>query len=153
MKQEEILTTFEMDTISFQRAIGEKISSLLMIISMVLSGLAAALFYGWILTMILLAFIPLVVYSWNRNMNVSIETASEREDVFKDSDMKVEESLTAIKLVKEMNAEEFEISIQERLLKKVKSLYESSITKYVLASGLAILTLELMYPLTLWYSG
>lgn len=80
--QTEIIAKFNLDSMAFQLAIGEKISNLIMIISMSLSGLAISLFVGWIMTLVMLAYIPIMILIWTKNIATKVEVTQEEEKVY-----------------------------------------------------------------------
>ena len=80
--QTDIIAKFNLDSMAFQLAIGEKISNLIMIISMSLSGLAISLFVGWIMTLVMLAYIPIMILIWTKNIATKVEVTQEEEKVY-----------------------------------------------------------------------
>ncbi len=75
-----------------------------MLISMVLTGLGVALYNGWILTLVLLCYLPFLMLAWTYNIVTKHKVFKERNQIFTDSDIKAQETLSSIKLVKQMNA-------------------------------------------------
>ena len=78
-EQSKIASTFAADSLAFQLAIGEKLSTLIMITSMFLSGIAISIYLGWILALINIAFLPILIICW------SVNIAFKRQ-VFKEQD-------------------------------------------------------------------
>ena len=68
--QAKIVTVFNGDSNKYQEAIGEKISNLIMITSMFIFGLAVSLYVGWIVTLVVLAYIPIIIILWTKNVAV-----------------------------------------------------------------------------------
>ena len=66
--QAEIVNSFSADVASYQQAIGLKLSNLITIISMLMISIGVALYLGWILTLIVLATIPLIGFGWYKNV-------------------------------------------------------------------------------------
>ena len=60
INQSELATKFATDCFSFQGAIGEKVSTIIMTISMFFVGFTIALFYGWLMTLVVLISIPFI---------------------------------------------------------------------------------------------
>lgn len=87
-----------------------------MVTSMFLSGLAIALYSGWILTLVIVAYLPFLILICTKNILIKTETAKQELEVYNQSDAKFQESMGALKMVKQMNAETFEMSTQERIL-------------------------------------
>ena len=53
---------------AFQLAVGEKISSVITIIAMLIVALGLSFYLGWILALILLGCLPIIGLSWVNNM-------------------------------------------------------------------------------------
>lgn len=120
---------------------------------MLVVGVGISFYLGWILTLIIIAYLPIVLLTWTNHNDVKSSTAKEEDDIYRESDSKLQESLGAITLVKQMNAESYEVSIQAAILKKIKKIYLNIIARYVCASSLAILTFYLGLALTFWYGS
>ena len=60
INQSELSTKFATDCFAFQGAIGEKMSSILMTIGMFLSGCIIALYYGWVMALVIMASLPFI---------------------------------------------------------------------------------------------
>lgn len=60
INQSELATKFATDCFSFQGAIGEKVSTLIMTLSMFIVGFVIAFVYGWLMTLVVLASMPLI---------------------------------------------------------------------------------------------
>ena len=74
---------------------------------MVVISLGVALYLNWILALIMLACIPVVGFGWFKNLMWRREIRKEEEEMYHESDKRTEEIFSVIKLVKQMNAEEF----------------------------------------------
>ena len=61
---------FEQDAMAYQLAVGEKVSGLMVIVGMVVSGLALSFYRGWILTLILAVYMPFMVICYTKNTNI-----------------------------------------------------------------------------------
>jgi len=66
--QAETVTQFGVDSMAYQLAVGEKISSVITIVSMLITALGLSFYLGWILTLILLGCLPLIGLSWVNNI-------------------------------------------------------------------------------------
>lgn len=77
---------------------------MIMLISMVLTGIGIALYNGWILTLVVMAYLPFLILAWTYNIVTKHKVFKDRNQIFSESDIKAQESLEAIKLVKQMNA-------------------------------------------------
>ena len=54
-----------------------------MVIAMLLTGIGISLYTGWILTLILLAYIPLVIVMWTKSVSVKVETTNEEDNIYR----------------------------------------------------------------------
>jgi ATP-binding cassette, subfamily B (MDR/TAP), member 1 len=61
-----VATDFEINTMAYQLAVGEKISTIIMVLSMVFAGLGLSLYIGWILTLVILGFTPVIIVLWSK---------------------------------------------------------------------------------------
>jgi ATP-binding cassette subfamily B (MDR/TAP) protein 1 len=62
--QAELPTRFSLDVAAYQLAIGEKVSTVIMTASMFFTGFGIAMAHGWILSLVILASLPVIVISW-----------------------------------------------------------------------------------------
>ena len=60
-----ISSKFEMDSMTFQLAVGEKISTIIMVLSILFGGIGLAFYLGWILSLVLLAYLPVIIIFWS----------------------------------------------------------------------------------------
>lgn len=74
--------SFGIDTLAFEQAIGEKISTLIFLFTMLLSGIGISLYNGWIYTLITVAFMPFLVITWTRNVKVRSEVFGEHRKIY-----------------------------------------------------------------------
>jgi ATP-binding cassette subfamily B (MDR/TAP) protein 1 len=76
----EIVSRFTSDTLAFQLAIGEKISLVVYLLSMFLSGFIISVMHGWELTLVILACLPLLIFSfWIMEIYAKGKAAYEEE--------------------------------------------------------------------------
>ena len=80
--QTDIIAKFNLDSMAYQLAIGEKISNLILIISMSIFGLVISLFVGWIMTLVMLAYIPIMILIWTKDIATKVEVTQEEEKVY-----------------------------------------------------------------------
>ena len=71
--QAEIAIKFNLDSMAYQLALGEKISNLIMIVAMFIAGLVVSLYVGWILALILLAYLPFLIMLQTKNITTKVE--------------------------------------------------------------------------------
>jgi ATP-binding cassette, subfamily B (MDR/TAP), member 1 len=148
-----ISTAFSTDSLSFQLAIGEKVSTLIMLTAMIFSGIGLSLYFGWVLALIILGFLPILILCWSFNIACKRAVFKEQDEIYLDSDGKAQESLGAISLVKQMNAEEFETKINQDILRTVGDRYWAAGLRYTAGAFLAILALYLGLTLAYWYGS
>ena len=60
INQSELSTKFATDCFAFQGAIGEKISTIIMSISMFIAGFTIAFVYGWLMALVVTASLPAI---------------------------------------------------------------------------------------------
>lgn len=60
INQAELATKFATDCFAFQGAIGEKVSTVIMTISMLIAGFVIAFVYGWLMALVVLASLPVI---------------------------------------------------------------------------------------------
>jgi ATP-binding cassette, subfamily B (MDR/TAP), member 1 len=68
--QAEIVSNFAKDSMSFQLAVGEKISNVITILSMLIIGLGLSIYLGWILTLIMVGCLPIIGFCWYKNVSI-----------------------------------------------------------------------------------
>ena len=81
--QAEIATTFGLDSMAFQLAIGQKISNIIMIISTFIAGMAVSFSQGWILSAVLLAYLPFVIITHTKNISTKASVSEEEEQIYR----------------------------------------------------------------------
>lgn len=75
-----------------------------MIISMFITGIGVSFYIGWMLTLVCLAYIPLLIIGWTKSLAYRAEISKEEDEVYRECASRAQESITAIKLVKQMNS-------------------------------------------------
>lgn len=63
---------------AFQLAVGEKVSSLIMLIAMLATGIGISFYLGWILTLVILGYIPIIIAAWT--FNIMTKTSTNKEE-------------------------------------------------------------------------
>jgi ABC-type bacteriocin/lantibiotic exporter with double-glycine peptidase domain len=105
---------------AFQLAVGEKISNVISLISMLIAGLIFSFYIGWILTFIVLGCLPIIAFFWYKDANTRMIYLKKRDEMFNESDRRVQEAFSSIRMVKQMNAESFELDLYERNMDELK---------------------------------
>ena len=108
INQSELATKFATDSFAFKGAIGEKVSTIIMTISMFLAGFIIAFIYGWLMTLVVLASLPIIAIG-----GMMYASAIESKDMNQEKDYAeagglVEQAIAGIKTVKQLNGEQYE---------------------------------------------
>jgi ATP-binding cassette, subfamily B (MDR/TAP), member 1 len=77
--QAQIVASFTRDSMALQMAIGEKISSVISLVSTLISGLAFSFYIGWVLTLIVLACLPIIGYFWFKDTSLRLGYIKKRD--------------------------------------------------------------------------
>ncbi len=67
---------------------------------MLLSGLGISLYLGWILTLAVLGYLPIIALCWWYSVSTKKKNSIEQDEMHLKSDAQTQETLSAIKLVK-----------------------------------------------------
>jgi len=118
---------------------------------MLLSAIGLSLYHGWILALVVIGYLPFLLIAWAKNVRARQSTINEHKEIYDESDQKAQETLSAIKLVKQMNAEDFETSLQSNILKGVRDKLSSFGRQFACAAFFAYLTLYLCFIWGLFY--
>ena len=76
INQSELATKFATDSFAFQGAIGEKVSTVIMTISMFVAGFIIAFIYGWLMALVILATLPVIAIG-----GIIYASAVEKKDI------------------------------------------------------------------------
>jgi ATP-binding cassette, subfamily B (MDR/TAP), member 1 len=149
----ELVNKFELDCMIYQLAVGEKIMTLITIVAMLVTGIGLALYTGWMLTLVIMAYLPFLIIAYTKNFSAKVRIAKEEGAIFQEIDSHAQEVFNSIKLVKQMNAEAYEISTQQGLLDKIKANYKSLAVQFIIWSSLAVLSFDLGMAVGYWYGS
>ena len=75
---------------TFQLAIGEKISNIIMIISTFIAGMAVSFSQGWILSAVLLTYAPFIIVTYTKNISTKASVSEEEEHIYRESDRRAQ---------------------------------------------------------------
>jgi ATP-binding cassette subfamily B (MDR/TAP) protein 1 len=84
-------------------AIGEKVSLLIYLFSMFVSGFIISITHGWEMTLVVLAFMPVLVFSWHIMEKYLESKASYESGIFQSAGGIAQQALHSIKVVKQFN--------------------------------------------------
>jgi ATP-binding cassette, subfamily B (MDR/TAP), member 1 len=105
INQSELATKFGTDCFAFQGAIGEKVSTLIMVISMFVTGFVIAFIYGWLMTLVVILALPVIAFGGYLFMKASASKDLEQQSDYSEAGGQVEQAVAAIKTVKQLNGE------------------------------------------------
>jgi ATP-binding cassette subfamily B (MDR/TAP) protein 1 len=105
INQSELATKFATDCFAFQGAIGEKVSTLIMTISMFAAGFIIAFIYGWLMTLVIACSLPVIGLGGFLFMSASAKKDKEQETEYAEAGGQVEQAISSIKTVKQLNGE------------------------------------------------
>ena len=108
INQSELATKFATDCFAFQGAIGEKVSTVIMTIAMFIAGFVIAFVYGWLMTLVVLASLPAIAIGGGIYANTTAQKDQDQEKDYAEAGGLVEQAISGIKTIKQMNGEEFE---------------------------------------------
>ena len=126
---------------------------MVLLMAALVGGLMFALTSGWLMTLVLLAVLPLVLftkslYSWTLR---SVEEGSKAR--YEKAGGRAEEALSSIRAVKQLNGEAYESKEFEKLLKEITSSQVPGTVKAGAATGLLFFVMLSSYALGLWYGS
>ena len=134
INQSELSTKFATDSFAFQGAIGEKMSSIIMTIGMFVSGCIIALYYGWVMALVIMACLPFIAIGGAIYGGTIESKEKDQEKEYAEAGGLAEQSFASIKTVKQLNGEQFEADNYAEVLKRVTS----NSLKYGLYMGIGI---------------
>jgi ATP-binding cassette, subfamily B (MDR/TAP), member 1 len=78
----ELVSQFEVDCMVYQLAVGEKIMTMISVISMFITGIILAVYVGWILALVIIAYLPFFVITATKNFAIKTKIAKEEGLIF-----------------------------------------------------------------------
>lgn len=107
INQASLSSEFSADTMMFQSAIGEKISLVLYVIALAISGLIVSFISGWLMALVVLAIMPLIIFTMFLYMK-NVQSKSKRdEQSYSNAGGRAEQALSSIKTIKTLNGEQY----------------------------------------------
>ncbi|XP_031490564.1 ABC transporter B family member 11-like [Nymphaea colorata] len=149
----EVIGRMAGDTILIQDAMGEKVGKFVQLVSTFFGGFVIAFSKGWLLTLVMLASIPLIVIAGGA-MSITISRLSTRgQAAYAEAGIVVEQTVGSIRTVASFTGEKEAITKYNRAL---KAAYLATV-KQGLAAGVGIgavfLIIFASYALALWYGS
>lgn len=153
INQSELATKFATDCFAFQGAIGEKVSTLIMTLSMFVSGFIIAFIYGWLMTLVIATTLPVMGLGGYLFMSAIAGKDKGQAQEYAEAGGQVEQAISAIKTVKQLNGEPFEALNYQETLKNVTK--NSAKHGALLGLGLGVLFFSILvsYALGFWYGS
>jgi len=149
----ELASKMSIETYTIQQGIGDKIPQFLMAFCTIISGFVVGFARGWQLTLVLCAVIPFLsaaggLYGW-----VLANIKKKTNQTYVTSSAMAEQSLNAIKTVKSLSSEDFEMkNFSQELIKANRTIF-----KYGLLVGVAIGFIYFVmlsnYGLAFWFGS
>ncbi|XP_047316657.1 ABC transporter B family member 11-like [Impatiens glandulifera] len=149
----EVVGRMSGDTVLIQDAMGEKVGKFIQLVSTFLGGFAVAFIKGWLLTLVMLACIPLLVLTGAAMAIIIGKMASKGQTAYGKAATVVEQTIGSIRTVASFTGEKQAIVKYNKSLLKA---YNSGIQEG-LAAGLGLGSLMLIifgsYSLAVWYGA
>ncbi|CAM8927452.1 unnamed protein product [Rhodiola kirilowii] len=149
----EVVGRMSGDTVLIQDAMGEKVGKFIQLMSTFLGGFIIAFVKGWLLTLVMLAAIPLIVISGGAMAIFISKMASRGQTAYAKAAIIVEQTIGAIRTVASFTGEKQAIENYNRSL---VGAYRSGIQEGT-AAGVGIGTIFLIifgtYALAVWYGA
>ena len=105
INQSELSTKFATDSFAFQGAIGEKVSTLIMTIAMLIAGFIIAFIKGWLMTLVVLVSLPVIGLGGVLFSSAVANKDKTQEKEYAEAGGMAEQAISAVKTVKQLNGE------------------------------------------------
>jgi ABC-type bacteriocin/lantibiotic exporter with double-glycine peptidase domain len=120
---------------------------------MLASGVGISLYNGWIMTLVIVGWMPFLMLGWTKNVQMRQAFLNKHQEIYEEADQKAQETLGAVKLVKQMNAEAFEVRKHDHVLNSVEDQYHELGKSFACATAFGIFALYLTMSLAFWYGS
>ncbi|CAM6010259.1 unnamed protein product [Sphagnum balticum] len=141
------------DTILIQDAIGEKVGKFQQLLSTFVGGFAVAFFKGWKLTLVMVATLPLLVFSFAALAAVMSKASSKGQLAYAEAGTTVEQVVSAIRTVSSYTGENKSVQEYDRALAKAEKAGIMAGAASGLGIGFALMVMFLSYALAMWYGS
>ncbi|XP_041018970.1 ABC transporter B family member 21-like [Juglans microcarpa x Juglans regia] len=149
----EVVERMSGDTVLIQDAMGEKVGKFVQLLSTFIGGFFVAFFKGWLLTLVLLASIPLLVASGGIMSVVISKTASRGQGAYANAANVVEQTISSIRTVASFTGEKQAVAKYKKFL---VTAYKSGVQEG-LASGLGFAMVMCVmfssYGMAIWFGS
>ncbi|WVZ69167.1 hypothetical protein U9M48_018000 [Paspalum notatum var. saurae] len=149
----QVVSRMSGDTVLVQDAIGEKVGKFLQLVATFIGGFVIAFVKGWLLSLVMLACLPPVVFAGGVVSKILSKISSKGQASYSDAGNVVEQTIGAIKTVASFNGEKQAIAVYNKLIHKAyKATVEEGITN---GFGMGYVTFIFFssYGLAIWYGG
>lgn len=103
INQSELAGKFSTDCFAFKGALGEKVSNIIMCLSMFISSFSIAFAYGWLMTLVVLASMPFIGLGGLIFATASAKKSEDAEKDYAEAGGLSEQAISGIKTVKQLN--------------------------------------------------
>ncbi|CAN6363247.1 unnamed protein product [Urochloa humidicola] len=149
----QVVSRMSGDTVLVQDAIGEKVGKFLQLVANFIGGFVIAFVKGWLLSLVMLACIPLVVFAGGAVSKMLSKICSKGQASYSDAGNVVEQTIGAIKTVVSFNGEKQAIALYNKLVHKAyKAATEEGIANGF-GMGFIFFIFFSSYGLAIWYGG
>ncbi|KAF0917811.1 hypothetical protein E2562_021483 [Oryza meyeriana var. granulata] len=149
----EAVSRMSSDTLLIQGALSEKAGKLVQLSSTFIGGFIIAFTKGWLLTLVMLATLPLIAIAGAVSAQALTRVSSKRQTSYSDAGDTVEQTIGSIRTVVSFNGEKKAIEMYSNFIKKAyrTTIEEGIITGFGMGSVLCIVFGS--YGLAFWYGG
>ncbi|XP_048591525.1 ABC transporter B family member 5-like [Brassica napus] len=149
----EVVGRMSGDTVLILDAMGEKVGKFIQLLATFLAGYALAFVKGWLLTLVMLASIPLLAMAGAATSIISTKASSQQQAAYAKASTIVEQTCGSIRTVASFTREKQAISSYKELINLA---YESTVNQgFSTALGLGVMFLVFFcsYALAIWFGG
>ncbi|KAG5556373.1 hypothetical protein RHGRI_006840 [Rhododendron griersonianum] len=153
MNTGEVVSRMSGDTVLIQDAMGEKVGKFIQLISTFLGGFVVAFIRGWLLTLVLLSFIPILVLTFGTTSVAVSRVSSTAQNAYAKAAIVVEQTIGSIRTVASFSGEKHALTKYDRsLLDAYKSGIQQGLTSG-LGVGVVFCVALCTYSLALWFGA
>ncbi|KAG6704289.1 hypothetical protein I3842_07G128600 [Carya illinoinensis] len=149
----EVVGRMSGDTVLIQDAMGEKVGKFLQLVSTFIGGFVVAFLKGWLLTLLLLASVPLIVTSGGLMYIAISKTASRGQDAYTNAANAVEQTISSIRTVASFTGEKQAVNNYKKFL---LTTYKSGVQEgFVSGLGFGLVTFVIYccYAMAVWFGA
>ncbi|KAF5455486.1 hypothetical protein F2P56_025056 [Juglans regia] len=149
----EVVGRMSGDTVLIQDAMGEKVGKFLQLVSTFIGGFIVAFLKGWLLTLLLLASVPLIVTSGGLMFIAISKTASRGQDAYANAANVVEQTISSIRTVASFTGEKQAVTNYKKFL---VTAYKSGVQEGLVSGlGFALVTFVIYccYAMAVWFGA